>query len=438
MNIEIKDVSVTRKTLVVTLDPSEVDAEHRAVVAEFAQQVRLPGFRPGKAPAAIVQKQFAKDIQGEFTQKVVGKAYREGIEQSKLAVYAIVDVQEGLVQPGLSAAVTLTLDLQANFELPEYKGLATEVLPVEPTDAEVEAAIQAMRSERADFKVVTRAAQKGDYVKLSYEGKIAGQPITEILPDKAVFAKVPQTWEEVEGTEGLIPGLGTSLGGLEVGGKKDVTVKFPEPFQEPALAGKEAVYAVEVLEIRERVLPELNEEFFKAHQVENAEGLKARVLEDLKYRKEMENRSAQRRQVTDVLAGKVEFAVPESLIETETQTLLRRFMEENMKRGVPQEAFEANKAKLFEDARVAASRSAKVQLILGRIAEQEKLEVKDQDVDRYLRMEAMRAGQKPEKFAKELGKDRGRIQAMQRSILLDKALDFVVSQATVATVPAKA
>lgn len=438
MNLEIKDVSETRKTLVVTLDVSEVDAEHRAVVAEIAKQARLPGFRPGKAPAAIIQKQYAKEIQGEFIQKVVGKAYRDGIAQSKLDVYAIVEVQEGVIQAGLSAAVTLTVDLQPSFTMPEYKGLATEVLPVEPTENDIEAAIQAMRAERADFKVVTRASQKGDYVKLSYEGKIAGQPITEILPDKAVFAKVPQTWEEVEGTEGLIPGLGLGLGGLEVGAKKDITVNFPAEFQEQALAGKEAVYSVEVLEIRERVLPELNEEFLKAHQADTVEALKARTAEDLKYRKELENRSAQRRQITDTLADKVEFAVPESLIENETQTLLRRFMEENMRRGVPQEAFEANKAKLFEDARKAATRSAKVQLILARIAEEQKLEVKDQDVDRFLRMEAMRAGQKPEKFAKDLGKDRARIQAMQRSIILDKALDFVVSQATVSTAPAKA
>jgi len=142
--------------------------------------------------------------------------------------------------------------------------------------------------------------------------------------------------------------------------------------------------------------------------------------------------------VSEKLAAAVEFAVPESSVESETQQLLRRFIEDNMRRGVPQEAFEQNKNQLYEDARKAATRNARTQLILARIAEEEKLEVKDADVDRFLRVEAMRAGQKPDKFAKELGKDQGRIRAMHQSVLLDKALDFVVSQATVVAAPAQA
>ena len=190
--------------------------------------------------------------------------------------------------------------------------------------------------------------------------------------------------------------------------------------------------------MRERVLPELDETFFKAHQVDSLAALQAQTRENLKYQKEHENRAGQRRQVSEALASAVEFAVPESLVESETQQLLRRFIEDNMRRGVPQEAFEKNKNQLYEDARKAATRNACTQLILGRIAEAEKLEVKDVDIDRFLRIEAMRAGQKPDKFAKDLGKDQNRIRAMHQTILLDKALDFVVAQATVVAAPAQA
>jgi trigger factor len=438
VNIEIKDVSDSRKTLVVTLDPSEVATEHRAIVAEFAKEVRLPGFRPGKAPAGMVEKRFAKEIEAEFKSKVVGKAYRDGIAQSKLEVQSVVDVQEGTIQAGLSAAVTITVDLRPQFELPQYKGLQTVSTPIEPTDAEVETAVQAMRAERADFKPVERAAQKGDYVKLSYDGRIGEQPVADLVPDRKIFGQAPQTWEEVDGVEGLIPGLGTHLSGLEKGAKKEAPIHFPANFHVAELAGKEALYTVEVLEVRERVLPELDEAFFKAHQVDSLEALTKQTREQLKYQKEMENRANQRRQVSDKLAAAVEFAVPESLVESETQTLLRRFIEDNMRRGVPQETFEQNKNQLYEDARKAATRNARTQLILARIAAEEKLEVKDVDVDRFLRIEAMRAGQKPDKFAKELGKDQNRIRAMQQSILLDKALDFVVAQATVVAAPAQA
>ena len=438
MNIEIQDVSVSRKTLVVTLDKSEVEAVHQSVVAEIAKVASLPGFRPGKAPAAVVQKRYAKEIESEFQTKVVNKAYNDGLEQAKLQVFSVVDVKEGLIQPSLSAAVTFTVDLRPEFALPEYKGLQTEVAAVEVTDADVDAAIEGMRAERADFKVVERASAKADYVKLSYEGKIGEQAVAELVPDRAIFGKAPQTWEEVEGNEGLIPGLGQQLAGLSKGDKKDVKVSFPADFHVTELAGKEAVYAVEVLEVREKVLPEIDEAFLKGLQVDSLDALKQRTREHIKYRKEMDNRGAQRQQITEKLAASTEFDIPQSLIESETQNILRRFMEENMRRGVPAETFEKNKEALFEDARTAAARNAKVQLILARIAAEEKIELKDIDIDRFIRMEAMRSNQRPDKIAKDLGKDRERVRAMQQSLLLDKALDFVVSQATVVPAPAKA
>ena len=438
MNIEIQDVSASRKTLVVTLDKSEVEAVHRSVVAEIAKGASLPGFRPGKAPAAVVEKRFAKEIEGEFKTKVVNKAYSDGLEQSKLAVFSVVDVKEGVIEPSLSAAVTFTVDLRPEFPVPEYKGLSTEVGTVDVTDAEVDAAIEGMRAERADFKVVERASQKADYVKLSYEGKIGEQAVAELVPDRTIFGKAPQTWEEVEGNEGLIPGLGQQIAGLSKGDKKDVKITFPADFHVTELAGNEAVYAIEVLEVREKVLPELDEAFLKGLQVESVDALKTRTREHLKYRKEMDNRAAQRQQVTEKLAAGVDFEIPQTLIESETQSILRRFMEENLRRGVPQDAFEKNKAQLFEDARKAAARNAKVQLILARIAAEEKIELKDADYDRFIRMEAMRSGERPEKLVKELGKDRERLRAMQQQMLLDKSLDFVVSQATVVPAAAKA
>jgi trigger factor len=440
VNIEIKDVSETRKSLVVTLDQAEVAAEHQAVVGEISKQARLPGFRPGKAPAAMIIKRYGKEIGEEFKQKVLAKAYRGGLEQSKLEPLNITDVQEGEIAADKSATVTITLDVRPTFTLPDYAGLATEIQSVEVTDAEVEKAIESLRAERADFKVAERAAAKGDYVKLSYEGTVDGKSILEIAPDKQIYAKVPQTWEEVDGeNEGLIPTLGKQLAGLSKGDKKDITVTFPSEFAAvPALAGKTAIYAVEVLEIRERVLPEMDEAFFKANQADDLEGLKTNARNNLKQRKEYENRQAQRRQVTEALNAKVEFAVPESLVESETQQVLRNFIEENMRRGVPAESFEKDKAALHESASKAARTRVKTQLLLAKIAEQEKLSVTERDIDTFIYRESVMNGQKPEKLVKELTKDREKLRSIQQSIIFDKALDLLVSKATVTTASAKA
>ncbi len=440
MNVQLNNVSATRKSLVITLDPSEVDAEHQAVVGEIAKFARLPGFRPGKAPATLVTKKFGKEIADEFRQKVVAKAYRDGLEKEKLDVLNVVNVEEGKVALGEPATVTITVDIRPDFAVPDYSDLATEITGTDVTDEEVDNVIQGLRSERADFKPAERASQKGDYVKLSYEGKVDDQAITDLAPDKQLYGKVPQTWEEVEGAnEGVIPGLGKQLAGLKSGEKRDVPVEFPADFAPvPALAGKKAVYAVEVQEIRERVLPELNEEFFKANQVDNLEALQNQVRANLKMQKEYQNRSAQRRQVTEALGAKVDFPIPDSLVDAETQGVLRQFIEENMRRGVPAEQFEKDKKELFEGAKKAAANRVKLQLILAKIAEAEKIQLTNDDINNYIYREAMRSGQKPDKLAKQLAGDREQVRAVQQSIIFDKAVDFLVSKAKVTTIQPKA
>ena len=440
MNVQLNNLSDTRKSLVVTLDESEVDAVHQSVVAEFSKLARIPGFRPGKAPAAMVAKRFAKDINEEFKQKVLSKAYRDALEQQKLDVLNIVNVEPGDVQPGHSAAVTIALDVRPEFKLPDYVGLATEVAPTDATDAEVDNVIEGMRAERAEFKVTDRPAAKSDYVKLAYEGTIDGKPITELAPDKQIYGKVPQTWEEVEGAnEGVIPGLGRQIAGLKPGDKKDVTINFPADFAAvPALAGKTAVYAVEVQEVRERALPALDEVFFKANRVDSLDALKTSVRAQLKLQKESRNRAEQRRQVSEAIVARVDFPVPDSLVESETQSVLRQFIEENMRRGVPQEQFEKDKKELFEGARKAAAKRVKTQLILAKIAEAEKLQVSEQDIDAFIYREAMRTQQKPDKLVKALTSDRDQLRSVQQSIIFDKAIDFLVSKAIVTTVQPKA
>ncbi len=440
MNVQLSQVSATRKTLVVALDAAEVTAEHQAVVADIAKIASLPGFRPGKAPAAMVAKRYHKEIDGEFKQKLMAKAYRDGLEQQKLDVLNIVKVDEGTLQPGAAATITFTIDIRPEFTLPTYTGLKTEVAPTEASDDEVAKVIEGLRAERADFKAADRPAQKGDYVKLAYEGSVDGKAIVELAPDKALYGKVPQTWEEVEGdNEGVIPGLGKSLAGLKTGDKKNVTISFPTEFAAvPALAGKSAVYAVEIQEVRERVLPALDEAFFKTEQVDDLAGLQSKVRNNLKMEKEYQNRAAQRRQVTDALAAQVDFPVPDSLVDAETQGVLRQFIEENMRRGVPAEQFEKDKKELFDGAKKAAGTRVKLQLILAKIAEQEKIEVTNDDLNNFLYREAMRSGQKPDKLLKQLAGDREHLRSVQQSIIFDKAVDFLVSKATVATVAPKA
>ena len=439
VNVQLNSISATRKTLVVTLDQAEVDTEHNAVLGDFVKNARLPGFRPGRAPAALVGRRYAKEIGEEFKHKVVAKAYRGALDEQKLEVLNIVDVSEGTIVAGAPASVTVTVDVRPEFSVPDLANLTTEVESTEPAAGEVDVAIQKLRVERADFKVAERAAGKGDYVKLSYEGSVDGKPITELAPDRQLYGKVPQTWEEVEGEQGgVIPGLGAQLKGLKAGDRRTVPIHFPADFPAlPVLAGKSAEYAVEILEVRERVLPGLDEGFFKEHQVADLAGLQERIRGNLRIQKEFKNRSSQRRQVGDLLAASVDFPLPDSLVEIETQGVLRQFIEENMRRGVPAEQFEKDKKQLVEQGREAAAKHVKLQMILSKIAEAEKITATQQDFDAYVYREAARRNQRPEKFSGELSQNTEALRSAQQSIVFDKTVDFLVSKSKVVVVPVR-
>jgi len=430
---ELRDISDTRKNLVVSLDAEEVGQEQARIGAEFAKMARVPGFRPGKAPLSLVLKKFGKQISEELRGKIMARAYQEGMKEAKVEVLHLVDADNPKIEAGEAAELSFTIDIRPSFEIPEYKGLEAKVAPTDISDEEIDQMVENIRRERTEFKPVDRASQDGDYVKFSLEGTVDGKPIIDLVPDRPIFGKMPQTWEEVGGEDSMIPGMAKSLGGLAKGDKKDVAIEFPAKFTVEALQGKKANYSVEVQEVRERELPELNDAFFKAQQVESLDDLRSKISESLKMRKEAENRSEIRRQVSEALASKVEFSIPESLIESETQNILRQVVEQNVQRGVPQEELEKNKDDLFTNSRKAAINRAKLQLILARIAEEEKIQAEERDLQQVIYQEAMRSKTKPEKYAKELSRDRGRIDSIQQAVVFDKTLDFLVDQAKVTT-----
>ena len=425
--------------MIVSFTQDEVAAEHKSVLAEYIKHVQLPGFRPGKAPVALIQRHYGKNITEQFKQRLTSKACENGLKETKLDVLAITNLQAGDITPDADATITMTFDIRPDFELPDYNDLPTGIAPATPTDSEIDSLINILRSEQAKFEVSPGPAKKGDYIKLSYEGSLDGRPLAEIVGDKQIYAKVPTTWEEAGGeNEGVIPGLGQHLAGMMPGDKKTVPATYPSPFDSvPALAGQTVSYDIEVQEIRARELAALDDAFFKTQHVENLEALRARVGESIRARKEHENRQSQRRQVTDTLIARTDFEIPASLLEDEIDSVLRGIMEENLRRGVPEAELEKHKNELYENAKNAAQFRARRRLILAKIAEKEKIEATRKDIEAYVYREAMMARQPPDKFIQELEKNKNRLHAVRESIVLDKTLDLIVSKAKVSIVAPK-
>ncbi len=431
MNIKTDDINATRKTLVVTVNADEIENEHNAVLGDFAKEARLPGFRPGRAPKPMVAKRFAKEINEEVKKRVVSNAYRQAIKESGVEVFQTVDLKGENIERGRDNELNFVVDIHPQFNLPEYKGIPVDKTDTAVTDEEIDRTFNTLREQRADYSVVEREAQKGDYVKLSYEGKIGDQPIAEIAPDRPIFGTQQGTWEEVGSEEAGIPGFAEQLGGLKAGDTGEIKVTFPEDFPHEALAGKEAVYAVEMIEVREKKLPEIDEDFLKGLNAENVDQLKEQISKELAGRKETDGRARQRQQLGDTLLERIEFAVPESAIEMETEGLLRQIIERNVRQGVSEEELEKHKEQIYEESRKSAVKRIKLRMILMKIAEAENIKLENEDVQRHLMQEAMHRGMRPDDLVKEMRKDEHMVQAMRQNILFDKTLDFLLREANI-------
>ena len=434
---DVQDITETRKTITVSVAAAEIASIEAKLINEFKRDAKIPGFRPGKAPENMIRMRYAKELKSELSQRVVAKAHQDGVAKSDFEIYGIVDLDEGAIAAGSDATIKFTVDVLQAFDIPAYEGLKVTNEPTDASAEEVDKMMEQILSQRAEFNVAEKAADKGDYVRCGYEGKIGDELVADLVPDAPMFGTQATTWEEAgaEGTPG-VQAIVDGIIGMKAGDEKEVTMEFPKDFKPEALAGKSAVYSIKAEEVREKVMPEMDDAFFESMQVKDEAELRERISENIENQKKQQNANTERQQITEHLLGSVEFAVPESGIESETEAVLRDFMQRNMQQGASEADFEANKDQLHEGATKAAHDRLKSRLILSKIAEQEKVQAENDDFSRMIMMEAQQSGQKPEKIVKEIQKDQNRINRMRSEILLGKTMDLILDKAERETVAA--
>jgi len=434
---DVQDITETRKTITVSVAAAEIASIEAKLINEFKRDAKIPGFRPGKAPENMIRMRYAKELKSELSQRVVAKAHQDGVAKSDFEIYGIVDLKEGEIAAGSDATIKFTVDVLQAFDIPAYEGLKVTNEPTDASAEEVDKMMEQILSQRAEFNVAEKAADKGDYVRCGYEGKIGDELVADLVPDAPMFGTQATTWEEAgaEGTPG-VQAIVDGVIGMKAGDEKEVTMEFPKDFKPEALAGKSAVYSIKAEEVREKVMPEMDDAFFESMQVKDEAELRERISENIENQKKQQNANTERQQITEHLLGSVEFAVPESGIESETEAVLRDFMQRNMQQGASEADFEANKDQLHEGATKAAHDRLKSRLILSKIAEQEKVQAENDDFSRMIMMEAQQSGQKPEKIVKEIQKDQNRINRMRSEILLGKTMDLILDKAERETVAA--
>ncbi|MBI3192374.1 MAG: trigger factor, partial [Pedosphaera parvula] len=226
MNVTVENLAPCKKLVRVEIDVETVNTTFDAVTRDFQKHAQLPGFRAGKAPRTVVENAFGARIEEEVKRKLIGESYRKALDQEKLHVVTQPDIEEIQFGRGQALQFAATIEIEPEFELPEYKGLPVKQEVRATTDADVEKALQVLLDQRAAYNDVARPVQEGDYVVVNYTGTCEGKPVTEWSPTARGLTEQKNFWVRADQTS-FIPGFGPQLIGAGAGDKRTVNVDYP-------------------------------------------------------------------------------------------------------------------------------------------------------------------------------------------------------------------
>lgn len=403
------------------------------VTKQFQKEAALPGFRPGKAPRDMVVKKYDADIKEEAKRKLIGENYRKALEEKKFQVIGYPDIEEIQFARGQNLQFAATIETAPEFQLPDYKNLPAKKEIKSVTDEDVERAVKLLAQQHQKFETVAREIKMGDIAVVNYNGLCDGKPITETAPTAKGLTEKKNFWLDIE-PNAFIAGFAEQMLGAKAGGKKTINVDFPVDFVTKELQNKKGVFEVEILEVKEKVLPPVDDELAKKYGAENLEKLRAGVRVDLENELKYAQAKSLRGQIIRELLNRVNFDLPESAVANETKNVVYDIVRENTQRGVARDEIEKQKDGIYSAAAANAKERVKLAFLIQKIAEQEKISVTQEEV--LQRAQSMSAAyQIPlDKFIKDLQKRNG-INELFDQIAHEKVLVFLEQNAKTEEVP---
>lgn len=432
MKIEVENQPHSVATLRIELPPEDVRKEWDVIAGNYARYARIPGYRPGKAPRPVIEKKFRKEIQEELTKKLVSKSYHEAIAQKQLRVVSLTNLEDVEFGEDRSMRFRATVVTAPEFELPEYKNIPVELPSTEVTSEEVDAALERLREQSADFTDITgRPIQMEDFAVIDFDGSVGGVAISELVPEASKNLHGGKKFWIRIAPDNFLPGFVEQMVGMNVGETRSIQVEFPADFAHPVMANKKADYAVTLNEMKQKVLPALDDAFAeKLAPGKTLADLRHMIEHDLEHEKEHKIERAKESQIVKYLQEHITFDLPPVLLKNETRRALNELVHRNRERGVPDELLKGKEKELVEGAGSLAAHRLKTNFILHRIAEQEKIQITREEIDERIRAQAAQYNVPVEKMRKEL-EEHDRIDGLAEEVLLGKTLDFLKSNVSV-------
>jgi len=408
-----------RRELELEIPAEEVSKATDKVAKELMRVARVPGFRPGKAPITLIKKRFAEEIKGEVLQSLVPETVEKAVAEQKLTPVSQPQVDKLDYNEGQAVKFRAVFEVLPEFELGNYKNLEIEMPPMEISNEDVAKALEETRE---------RAVEDNDFVQLKLIGTAEGGG--EPLQADNVMCHV--------GAEETMEPFNEHLRGANVGDHKEFAVEYPADYPDPKLSGKKYNYAADVIGIKTKKLPELNDEFAKdVSDATSLDELKTKIKESLEHDRNHRQKDLQREKIIAELIKVNDFPVPESLVEHQMDARLERVVRSLAQQGLDPRAVNVDWVTLRNRQAERAKEDVKAELIVDKIASTENIDATEEDVDHELEHAASHSNESVDAIRARLTKQ-GALDRMRAKLRSDKTLDWLAQNAKIRTAAAAA
>ena len=429
-----------RREFKIVVPAADIEQKLSSRLQELSREVSLPGFRPGKVPLAVVRKRYAASVMGEVLERAVAESSNMAIAERELRPAGQPRIEVTAFDEGRDLEYTLAIDLLPKFEPIDFATLKLERLKAEPTDQEVEEAIQGLASRHKRFKPVAtpRPAQTGEQLLIDFAGTLNGVPFD---------GGTAKDWAMTLGASGFVPGFEENLIGKNAGDHVEFDLRFPDDYGNRQMAGKTTRFAVDIKEVRGPAAVEVDDQLAKEVGVEDLAALRKAIRDQMEREYGAISRARVKRALLDKLAEAHDFELPPGLVEVEVGAIWRQYEEEKAHEhhhehdetcdhdhdhgAKKPEADDADTQEARTECREVAERRVRLGLLLGEVGRRNSIAVSPEEMTRALYAEASRYPGREKEVVEYFKKTPQALASLRAPLFEDKVVDFILEMAQV-------
>jgi trigger factor len=434
MQVSVEDVNRVKKTLHIEIPEEEVIRELDKAYNSLKKNAKVKGFRPGKVPRSALERLFKKDVHADVTSKLIQSSFFEAIKETELKIVGNPQVDPPDLKPTGSYKYDATVEITPEIDNIDYSGINLKRTNYSMSDDEIDAQLKMLQKNFARQEKIgdDRAAREGDFVLIDFEGFKDGQPFAETARTENFNLKI--------GEGPVLKDFDDQLVGMQSGANKEFNIAFPDDYHNQKLANLEISFQVTLNEIREEILPPIDDALAKkAGPYENLDGLKQVIADNLEqgYAKRIEQELHE--QIFKELIGRSDFDVPDAMVDMELEGIIEEAVRSFSYRNITMEELGITRESMAEKYRDVALNQVKRHLLLGKMVEQESLEASDEEREEALNAMAENFKQPVEEIKQYYDQNKDKLEYFKHTILEKKAIKLIIESSKIEDVePEKA